>query len=333
MITVIQRIDDHKTNAGLSQTRHLWPDLPKGSAAVHTNESNMPKPQVIFLISPQPVTAPSNDNAKTLPAAFKAQGWQVSIDRHRSLRREPQGLFVGATSLQDVDLVWPVGFGPRRGFLDWLQLLNDLPRRRMINAPASTVLQHGKAAWIEFAAKSHIADDPSTLIAAMAKEPGDWILKPLAGSFGQDVIRLRSGDESELLQIMGRRHGEYFVLQQFLPDIAKGETRTLVAGGEILGSYLRLPTNQLHANLAQQGSARRTALSESQQRIVRKIAADLLAQDIGFAAVDLVDTTLMEVNVANPGGFGTLNALYDRDFGPALVRAVSQFIQPPFPAA
>jgi glutathione synthase/RimK-type ligase-like ATP-grasp enzyme len=52
-----------------------------------------------------------------------------------------------------------------------------------------------------------------------------------------------------------------------------------------------------------------------------------MAEHIGFAAIDLVDDVLMEVNVANPGGLGTLNKLYDEDFGPALVRAVTQFIQ------
>jgi len=39
-----------------------------------------------------------------------------------------------------------------------------------------------------------------------------------------------------------------------------------------------------------------------------------------------VDDILMEVNIANPGGLGTLNRLYDQDFGPALVQAAEGFI-------
>jgi glutathione synthase len=117
------------------------------------------------------------------------------------------------------------------------------------------------------------------------------------------------------------------VLQRFLANIAEGETRTLVAGGQIIGSYLRLPTDQLHANLAQHGSAQPTTLSKRQRQITEEIATDLVDEDIGFAAIDLVDDILMEVNVANPGGLGTLNQLYGKDFGPALVRAVALFIQ------
>jgi len=291
----------------------------------------MSKPSVLFLLSPHSnPTAPNhagNDNAQTLPAAFATQGWQVSHGPHHSLHRSPQGLFVDTTPLEAFDLVWPLGFGPRSGFLDWLQLLDELPSRRVINAPATMILRHGKAAWLGLGPQSHIASEPETLKAAMAKEPGDWVLKPLAGSFGQDVSRLHSDDTDTLTTRMAQRSGAYFVLQRFLPNIAEGETRTLVAGGQILGSYLRLPTDQLHANLAQHGSAQPTTLSERQKQIIGEIAKDLMAEHIGFAAIDLVDDVLMEVNVANPGGLGTLNKLYDKDFGPALVRAVTQFIQ------
>lgn len=291
----------------------------------------MPKPNVLFLISPHSsAVAPEhagNDNAQTLPAAFKAQGWQVRHGQHRSLHRRSGALFLESTPLDTFDLVWPIGFGPRNGFLDWLQLLDELPARRVINAPASMILRHGKAAWLALGPESHIASEPETLIAAMAEESGDWVLKPLAGSFGRDVSRLHSDDTNTLLSRMAQRPGAYWVLQRFLPNIAKGETRTLVVGGEIIGSYLRLPTNQLHANLAQHGSAQPTTLSERQKQIIGEIAQDLMAEHIGFAAIDLVDDVLMEVNVANPGGLGTLNQLYGKDFGPALVRAVTQFIQ------
>ena len=116
------------------------------------------------------------------------------------------------------------------------------------------------------------------------------------------------------------------MLQRFLPEIALGETRTLIAAGRIIGSYLRVPTDQLHANLAQQGEAQITVLGNAQSTLVERIAADLLTQNIGFAAVDTVGDTLMEVNIANPGGLGTLNRLYHRDFGPDLVHAIEGFI-------
>lgn len=296
----------------------------------------MPKPSILFLISPHSGSGAPNhagkDNAKTLPAAFAAQGWQVHRGQHQSLHRRPDGLFIQNTPLSGIDLIWPVGFGPRKGFLDWLQLLDELPKRKVINAPASMILRHGKAAWLAFGSESHIAAEPETLMAAMAKESADWVLKPLAGSFGQDVIYLHSDETNRLVAKMSQRQGEYFVLQRFLPSITQGETRTLVAGGQVIGSYLRVPTNQLHANLAQHGAIRPATLSKPQIKIVQEIAADLLSQHIGYAAVDLVGDILMEVNVANPGGLSTLNTLYDTDFGPALVQAVTRFIQKQYQA-
>lgn len=290
----------------------------------------MPRPQILFLISPDSQGGPTgNDNGETLPKAFRDAGWRVSEETHNSIHRRPSGLASNGRALDSYDLIWPVGFGPRQGFLDWLQLMSELPARKVINAPAALALKHGKAAWGEHSARHYIAADAQMLIDAMQAEPGQWVLKPLAGSFGHGVKHLQS-DETEVVTIeMRKRPGDYFMLQRFLPAIALGETRTLVVAGRTIGSYLRVPTDQLHANLAQQGEPQITVLGHAESTLVERVAADLLTQHIGFAAIDTVGDTLMEVNIANPGGLGTLNRLYDQDFGPALVRAAEAFISEP----
>lgn len=290
----------------------------------------MPRPQILFLISPDSQGGPTgNDNGETLPKAFRDAGWRVSEETHNSIHRRPSGLASNGRALDSYDLIWPVGFGPRQGFFDWLQLMSELPARKVINAPAALALKHGKAAWGEHSARHYIAADAQMLIDAMQAEPGQWVLKPLAGSFGHGVKHLQS-DETEVVTIeMRKRPGDYFMLQRFLPAIALGETRTLVVAGRTIGSYLRVPTDQLHANLAQQGEPQITVLGHAESTLVERVAADLLTQHIGFAAIDTVGDTLMEVNIANPGGLGTLNRLYDQDFGPALVRAAEAFISEP----
>lgn len=298
--------------------------------SVITKNRRFAMPSILFLISPpssvrqEPMFG--NDNADTLPTAFRAAGWKVTQALHQSIHRKPSGLASNHTDLCEYDLLWPIGFGPRRGFLDWLQLINELPERKVINAPSALVLAHGKGAWLQQSADSYIAADPQTLIDAMQKDGGDWVVKPLAGSFGEGVIQLHSDQATALTSLMNKRSGEYFVLQRFLPEITLGETRTLVVGGQIIGSYLRVPTNQLHANLAKHGQAQVTNLSSAQAALIEQIIADLQSQHIGFAAIDLVGDTLMEVNIANPGGLSTLNSLYRTDFGPATVRAALGFI-------
>ena len=126
---------------------------------------------------------------------------------------------------------------------------------------------------------------------------------------------------------MSQRPGEYFVLQRFLPQITQGETRTLIIGGQIIGSYLRVPTNALQANLAKEALTAKTELSVTQQSLVTNLAADMLGHHIGFAAIDLVGDTLMEVNIANPGGLGTLQRLYERDFDIDVIDATEAFLR------
>ena len=290
----------------------------------------MSAPHVLFFISPpageRSASVSVNDNSETLPRAFLAAGWQVSTAPHDALHRTVLGLACNGRALSHYDLIWPVGFGPRANFLDWLHLLDELPPRKLINPPSALVMKHGKAAWVERAATTYIAAAPPTLIKAMHEDPGTWVLKPMAGSFGKGVVRLASQDTERLQDEMAKHPGEYFVLQRFLPEIAHGETRTLVVGGQIIGSYLRVPTNALHANLAHQAETQTTKLTSGQSGLIQDIAADMLKQHIGFAAIDLVGEILMEVNIANPGGLGSLAQIYNADFGSLLVRAAEAFI-------
>ena len=293
----------------------------------------MPTPCILFLITADPnldasdVAQPaSNDNAQVLPRLFRAGGWRVRKAQHRAIHRAPAGLACNDEALAKFDLIWPVGFGPHQGFLDWVHLLDDLPPRKLINPPSALVMKHGKAAWIEHSADTYMAAEPERLIATMQENPGEWVLKPMAGSFGEGVIRLASSEHERLRQAMSQQPGAYFVLQRFLPEIAHGETRTLIVGGQIIGSYLRVPTNNFHANLAKKALTQRTELSAAQLSLVKTLNADMLDQHIGFAAIDLVGDTLMEVNIANPGGIGTLQQLYERDFGIDIINAANAFL-------
>lgn len=293
----------------------------------------MPTPCILFLITADPnldasdVAQPaSNDNAQVLPRLFRAGGWRVRKAQHRAIHRAPAGLACNDEALAQFDLIWPVGFGPHQGFLDWVHLLDDLPPRKLINPPSALVMKHGKAAWIEHSADTYMAAEPERLIATMQENPGEWVLKPMAGSFGEGVIRLASSEHERLRQAMSQQPGAYFVLQRFLPEIAHGETRTLIVGGQIIGSYLRVPANNFHANLAKKALTQRTELSAAQLSLVKTLNADMLDQHIGFAAIDLVGDTLMEVNIANPGGIGTLQQLYERDFGIDIINAANAFL-------
>ena len=152
---------------------------------------------------------------KCCPDCF-AGGWRVCKAQHRAIHRAPAGLACNDEALAQFDLIWPVGFGPHQGFLDWVHLLDDLPPRKLINPPSALVMKHGKAAWIEHSADTYMAAEPERLIATMQENPGEWVLKPMAGSFGEGVIRLASSEHERLRQAMSQQPERILCATTFL---------------------------------------------------------------------------------------------------------------------
>ena len=219
-----------------------------------------------------------------------------------------------------------MGFGPKNGFLDRSGLLASVESTELITPISTQILHHGKSAWAEHCPETHVSNNPNTLLKLLYSEQGSWVLKPMAGSFGRGVQIIDAEQGPLLKKVLAQSPGSYFCLQRFLPEISTGEIRTLVVGGEIIGSYLRKPTNGLHANLAQMASTEKIQLEGPAAKLVARIQQDLVDKRIGFASIDTVGHWLMEVNIANPGGLGTLNRLYEHDFGPKVVRAVERFL-------
>lgn len=294
----------------------------------------MTQKRIIFLITPPATKAmvksvaeeSVEENHTLLPKAFAQCGWIVTCATHSELSLRLGDIEIAGNPASDYDLIWPVGFGPKSGFLDRSALLASIKCGQLITPTAKQILHHGKNAWIEHCPETHISNNPNTLLKVLSAGQGSWVLKPMAGSFGRDVQFINPEQGPLLKKIFARAPGMYFCLQRFLPEITSGETRTLIVGGEIIGSYLRKPSDGLHANLTQMGNAEKTTLEGPAAKLVATIQQDLIDSRVGFAAIDTVGQWLMEVNIANPGGLGTLSLLYDEDVGPKVVQAVEHFL-------
>ena len=297
-------------------------------------KKHMTQKKIIFLITPSTtevvVTTTADENVEEnhilLPKAFEDCGWEVTRTTHDALGLGPQGIKLASNLAAHYDLIWPVGFGPQNGFLDRSGLLDSIAPGRLITPISTQILQHGKSAWAEHCPETHISNNPSTFLKVLSAGQGSWVLKPMAGSFGRGVQVINAEQGPLLAKIFAQSPGNYFCLQRFLPEIIQGEIRTLVVGGEIIGSYLRKPTDGLHANLAQMANAEKILLEGPAAKLVANIQQNLVDKRIGFASIDTVGQWLMEVNIANPGGLGTLNRLYKQDFGAKVVQAVEHFL-------
>ena len=278
--------------------------------------------RILFLIAD--AGRAHNDNHERLPAGFRAAGWQVTVRNHDSICLQAGGILAGTEAVDAFDRVWVLGLGRADTFFDRMQLLRYVPQERLVTRIDALVYHHAKYAWSEYMPETHASNDPDWLAAIVARG-GDWVAKPTAGSYGRDVVRIGAGDDcvATLRRLTGGEQRHYCLLQRFAPQIDQGEKRTLIAGKELIGTYLRLPGQDFRTNLSLAGRAAPTVLTDDEQRLVERVRDEIARDGVGFAAIDIAWPYLMEVNLANPGGLATLEEVYGQDFTGAVVAALT----------
>jgi len=277
--------------------------------------------KILFLLG-DPEKA-RNDNHQRLPAAFRDAGWSVTCVDHQQVNIAGNRVRIGSHDPKPYSLIWPLGFGKQASFFDRMQMLKNLPDQQFVVSADALTYLHGKHRWLDHMPETYTSAD-STELLDVIQTGGDWVLKPTAGSYGRDVVRISDPDHGRraLADLQSRYPDRHLILQRFLPEILAGEKRTLVAGGRIICSYLRKPRNDFRANLNNEAEALATQLDAGEGQLVTAIAVELARLGAGYAAIDTVYPYLMEVNVANPGGLETLEKLGSRDLASTVVKAV-----------
>ena len=277
-----------------------------------------------------------NDNEHRLPRAFAKAGWRVARIAHESLalagRRVVARTAAGAPiELNGFDAYFVLGFGPQATFLDRMQILRGLDQRRFVNTVDALIHQHGKAS-LQLACPevpqpvAHLGND-AALLAEVVAQGGDWIVKPPAASFGRDVFHVRAGaaNARAILEHL-TRGGRYALLQERLDTAGQGEKRVLIAAGEVIGAYGKQPADH-RANLEVGATAHPTTLTASEQATVQRLAARLDALGVRFAAADLAAAHVLEINLANPGGLATCEAITGVDPTPKAADALLRWLR------
>ncbi len=134
------------------------------------------------------------------------------------------------------------------------------PKTLVVNDPASVRNAPEKMLVMQFPALM-----PPTLISrdlaeikAFRAEHGDIVMKPLYGHGGGAVFRLTKDDLNfgSLYDMFSATFREPWVIQKFLPAVAKGDKRIMLVDGEFAGAVNRVPAAD---DLALQHGARRIA--------------------------------------------------------------------------
>ena len=258
----------------------------------------MGKSRLLLLVTPPREGDFHNDNHEQLTRAFAGLNWQIDTQPHT---------YVLDNKLSDYDLVWPVGFGPREEYNARVAALSQIPADRIVTPATKQRDLHSKSAWLTHAPESHRGSRVEDFVDLLT-QGSQWVLKPNAGSFGRAVQLITDPREIDLSSYLSR--GDDWLLQRYVPEIMQGEHRTLTAGNKIIGTYKRVPLEGFKANLSHHGEAMASPLPKLDEDIVESTHQRLIDEHVGFAAIDTCAGFVMEVNVANPGGIGTLEKLY-----------------------
>jgi glutathione synthase len=180
---------------------------------------------------------------------------------------------------------------------------------RVFNKPSALRDHPEKLAIMEFPqfiGPTLVTRDPED-IKRFHAEHQDIILKPLDGMGGMGIFRvgpdgLNLGSITETLN----RHGaQSLMVQKFLPEIVDGDKRVLVIGGKPVPFCLaRIPQgSEVRGNLAAGGKGVAQPLNDSDRATAEALGPVLAARGLLLVGLDIIGTSLTEINVTSPTCF------------------------------
>lgn len=180
---------------------------------------------------------------------------------------------------------------------------------RVFNRPAAVRNNNEKLSITEFSqltAPTLISRDPARLRAFHA-EHRDVIFKPLDGMGGMGIFRVTQDglNLGSILETLTRDGATTIMAQRFIPDIADGDKRILLIGGQPVPYGLaRIPqAGEVRGNLAAGGLGVARALSPHDREIANALGPVLSRRGLLLVGLDVIGDYLTEINVTSPTCF------------------------------
>lgn len=154
---------------------------------------------------------------------------------------------------------------------------------------------------------------------------GDIVVKPLFGNGGTAVFRLKKDDEnfSPLIELFLLSAREPFMVQQYLPQVRKGDKRIILVDGEVAGAVNRIPPpGENRSNMHVGGKPEPTDLTQQDLAICRRIGPDLKERGLIFVGIDVIGGYLTEINVTSPTGIREIRRFGGNDIAAMIWDAI-----------
>jgi len=169
-------------------------------------------------------------------------------------------------------------------------------------------------------------------IKAFRAAHGDIVMKPLFGHGGAAVFALSPRDVNfgSLYDLFAATFKEPWVVQKYLPEVAKGDKRIILVDGEFAGAVNRVPQeDDLRSNMVRGGVAAATDLTAREREICERLGPALRARGLLFAGIDVIDGYLTEINVTSPTGIRTIQRLGGPDIAAMIWDAIAAKVANP----
>lgn len=191
----------------------------------------------------------------------------------------------------------------------WFLSQACLEGAKVFNAPEALRNHSEKLALLEFmkfappTAVSHDLAD----IKAFHQLHQDVIIKPLDGMGGQGIFRVQENglNLASIVETLGGNGQRALMVQKFLPEIAAGDKRVLLIGGEVVPfSLARIPqAGEVRGNLASGGKGVAQPLTQQESKVAQELAPQLASRGLHLVGLDFIGGFLTEINVTSPTCF------------------------------
>ena len=163
----------------------------------------------------------------------------------------------------------------------------------------------------EFMPETLITRDINEII-KFKKKNKNIIIKPLYGNGGEGVFFIKNDDTNfnVILENFLNLNNEQFIVQNYIPEVKKGDKRIILIDGEVVGAINRIPAkNENRSNMHVGGKPIKTSLNKNDKLICEAIAPHLKAKGLFFVGIDVIGNYLTEINVTSPTGIREINRL------------------------
>jgi glutathione synthase len=179
----------------------------------------------------------------------------------------------------------------------------------------------------QFIGPTLVTRDPAD-IRRFHAEHRDIILKPLDGMGGAGIFRVKDDglNLGSITETLNREGQQTVMVQKFLPDIALGDKRVLVIGGQPVPFCLaRIPQGgEVRGNLAVGGKGVAQPLSARDRFIAESLGPVLHGRGLLLVGLDIIGDSLTEINVTSPTCFQEIFDQTGCDVAALFVQALTQ---------